>query len=115
MMKRVTLALLIVLLPIQSWAVVDMSLQKEALQFGTTLVSSSDNHHPCHQVVLSTDDQNTEDKKTSCNACSLCMAFSATLIANPTLRFESPKQSYFISVLGFSSEDLVLGNKPPIL
>ncbi|WP_286307780.1 hypothetical protein [Polynucleobacter sp. HIN5] len=29
---------MVAILPIQSWAVVDMSLQKEALQFGNTVI-----------------------------------------------------------------------------
>ncbi len=116
MLKKLTLILLVAILPIQSWAVVDMSLQKEALQFGKTVISSQDSYHPCHQeVVQNADDQSTETNQTSCYACSLCMAFGATLITNPILRFESPTQSLFTVLRIFSSEDLVLGNKPPIL
>ena len=116
MFRRLALIFLIAILPIQSWAVVDMSLQKEALQFGSTANFSQDSHHPCHQeVVLNADDQDTESNQTSCYACSLCMAFGATLITNPILRFESPTQSLFTDLQRFSSEDLVLGNKPPIL
>ena len=116
MFRRLALICLIAILPIQSWAVVDMSLQKEALQFGSTSISSQGIHHPCHQeVVQNADDQSTETNQTSCYACSLCMAFGATLITNPILRFESPTQSLFTVLRIFSSEDLVLGNKPPIL
>ncbi len=116
MFRRLALICLIAILPIQSWAVVDMSLQKEALQFGSTAISSQDSHHPCHQeVALNSDDQGGESKHTSCYACSLCMAFGATLITNPILRFESPTQSLFTDLQRFSTEDLVLGNKPPIL
>ena len=116
MVKQLVLTLLVAILPIQSWAVVDMSLQKEALHFGSTSIASRDSHHPCHQeVALNSDDQGTESNQTSCYACSLCMAFGATLITNPILRFESPTQSLFTNLQGFSSEDLVLGNKPPIL
>jgi hypothetical protein len=43
------------------------------------------------------------------------MAFGATLITNPILRFESPTQSLFTDLQRFSSEDLILGIKPPIL
>jgi len=116
MLRKIALILLITILPIQSWAVVDMSLQKEASQFGSTLISSQDSHHPCHQeAALSSDEQSTESNQTSCYACSLCMAFGATLLTNPILRFESPTQGLFTNLPGFSSEDLVLGNKPPIL
>ena len=116
MVKQLLLTLLVAILPIQSWAVVDMSLQKEALQFGNTVISSQDAHHPCHQeVVLNADDQNAESNQASCYACSLCMAFGATLITNPILRFESPTQSLFTDLQRFSCEDLVLGIKPPIL
>lgn len=116
MVKQLVLTLLVAILPIQSWAVVDMSLQKEALQFSDTSISSKDSHHPCHQeVVLHSDEQGIESKQTSCHACSLCMAFGATLITNPTLRFKSPTQSLFSDLQRFSSEDLVLGNKPPII
>jgi hypothetical protein len=116
MLRKLALSFLITILPIQSWAVVSMSLQKEVLQFGSTSISSQDSHHPCHQeVALNSDDQSTESNQTSCYACSLCMAFGATLITNPILRFESPTQSLFTDLPGFSSEDLVLGNKPPIL
>ncbi|WP_286307783.1 hypothetical protein [Polynucleobacter sp. HIN5] len=55
------------------------------------------------------DDQSTESNQASCYACSLCMAFGATLITNPILRFESPTQSLFTVLQRFSSEDLVLG------
>lgn len=116
MLRRLVLILLIAILPIQSWAVVDMSLQKEALQFGSTLISSQDGHHPCHQeAVLNSDDQGTESNQASCYACSLCMAFGASLITNPIVRFKSPTQSLFTHLHGFSSEDQILGNKPPIL
>ncbi len=116
MVKQLLLSLLIAVLPIQSWAVVDMSLQKEALQFGSGSISSKYSHHPCHQeAALNADDQNTESNQASCYSCSLCMAFGATLITNPFLRFESPTQSLFTDLQRFSSEDLVLGNKPPIL
>ncbi len=116
MVKQLLLTLLVAILPIQSWAVVDMSLQKEALQFGSASISSKESHHPCHQeVVLNSDDQNTEGNHASCYACSLCMAFGATLITDPILRFESPAQSLFSDLQRFSSEDLVLGIKPPIL
>jgi len=116
MLKKLTLSFLIAILPIQSWAVVDMSLQKQALQFGSTAISPQDSHHPCHQeVVLNADDQSTEGNQASCYACSLCMALGATLITNPILRFESPTQSLFTDLQRFSSEDLVLGIKPPIL
>jgi hypothetical protein len=115
MLRRFILHLLIALVPIQSWAVVDMSLKKETSVFVNASNAVQNNYHPCHQEALSADDQSTDVNQTSCNACSLCMAFGASLISNPTLRFESPTQSFFISVLGFSSEDLILGNKPPIL
>ena len=116
MFRRLALIILITILPIQSWAVVDMSLQKQALQFGSTAISPQDSHHPCHQeVVLNADDQSTESNQAGCYACSLCMAFGATLITNPILRFESPTQSLFTDLQRFSSEDLVLGIKPPIL
>lgn len=116
MLRKVALSLLITILPIQSWAVVDMSLKKEALQFGNSSISSQYSHHPCHQeVALNSDDQSVESNQSSCYACSLCMAFGATLIANSNLRFESPTQSLFTDLQGFSSEDPVLGNKPPIL
>jgi hypothetical protein len=52
MLKKLTLSLLIAILPIQSLAVVDMSLQKQALQFGSTAISPQDSHHPCHQELL---------------------------------------------------------------
>ena len=51
MLRRLTLMLLITILPIQSWAVVDMRLQKEALQLSTSSVPSQDTHHLCHQDV----------------------------------------------------------------
>lgn len=116
MLRRLTLMLLITILPIQSWAVVDMRLQKEALQLSTSSVPSQDTHHLCHQdVAANADDQNTESNHASCNACSLCMAFGAILMNNSILRFDSPAQSFFTHLQSFNSEDLSLGNKPPIL
>ena len=116
MLRQSVLILLIAILPIQSWAVVDMSLQKEALQFGSPSISSQDSHHPCHQeATLNADDQDTESSQASCHACSLCMAFGATLITNPIMRFESPTQSLFTDLPRLIGEVPTLGNKPPIL
>ncbi len=116
MFKQMTLAFLIALLPIQSWAVLDMSFKKEASLFMNASNTLQDNHHPCHQELsLNSDEHNVQSNQPSCNACSLCMAFGAVLITNPILRFESPAQSFLTHLSGFSSEDPVLGNKPPIL
>ncbi len=107
MVKQLLLSLLIAVLPIQSWAVVDMSLQKEALQFGSGSISSKYSHHPCHQeAALNADDQNTESNQASCYSCSLCMAFGATLITNPFLRFESPTQSLFTDLQDLAAKIL---------
>lgn len=116
MLKRLALFLLITILPIQSWAVVDMRLQKETLPFVPVSIPAQVSHHPCHQEVnLSPDGQSSETNQASCNACSLCMAFGAILASDWILHFESPSQSFSTHLPRFSSEDIVLGHKPPIL
>lgn len=116
MIKRFSLFFLIVLVPIQSWAVVDMSLQKEAMQFDIVLKSSDNSHHPCHQeMVHGAETENSEVGKVNCNACSLCIAFGTGLTSNLSLHLESPTQFFFTDLPQFGSEDLLLVIKPPIL
>ena len=115
MVRRYTLAFLIAILPIQSWAVVDMRLDQEKIQMGLVDSQVNDVHHACHQEVAKFDSEDSSTtKQSNCHSCSLCMAFGGVFFLNPVLQFNSPNQSFFTKPLIFLSQEPNLTSKPPI-
>lgn len=120
MLKKVLLISLIVLTPVQAWAVLDMSMQKQLFSVaseGRELVRS----HLCHPaedspvVGRSMDgDEGLNASGERCYSCTLCMAFgllpsSASLMPND--RFT---QTLHASVKTLAGIDRIVLNKPPI-
>jgi len=115
MVRRFILVFLIALLPIQSWAVVDMRLEREKIQIGLVGPQANDVHHACHQEVANTPlEDSSSTKQSNCNSCSLCMAFGGIFFHNPVVRLDSPSQSFFTKPLILFSQELTLTSKPPI-
>jgi hypothetical protein len=115
MVRRYILAFLIALLPIQSWAVVDMRLEREKIQMGLVDSQLNDAHHACHQEVAKSDSEDSSTtKQSNCHSCSLCMAFGGIFFHNPVVQLDSPSQSFFTKPLILFSQELTLTSKPPI-
>jgi hypothetical protein len=115
MVSRYILAFLIALLPIQSWAVVDMRLEREKIQLGLVDSQVNDTHHACHQEVAKSDSEDSSTtKQSNCHSCSLCMAFGGIFFHNPVVQLDSPSQSFFTKPLILFSQELTLTSKPPI-
>jgi hypothetical protein len=115
MLRKLILILLILLAPLQAWAVVDMSFKH------TTVVSSAEGDtslHPCHQDVQTSSADSSQNhnqiEDADCNSCVLCMSFAHFSYQLP----ESPT-SYVLTFSGgktfFVSHQTPSPNKPPIL
>jgi hypothetical protein len=115
MLKKLALIFLILTLPIQAWAVSDMSFKYQSTVVDVETQKSA---HSCHQDlrVSTTDDSvpQNQSKESSCNSCVLCMAF-----APYSYQFLISHISYsLISNIGnisFASYDTPALSKPPIL
>lgn len=120
-MHKLFLSILIALMPIQSWAVLDMRLQH---QMGITqAVYSTDednpNAHPCHQesVAKTAGDvgESSHAENAGCNSCTLCMAFGLPFSISSNLSLGDFGQRFLVSPRTFQSQDLATLSKPPIL
>jgi hypothetical protein len=85
MLKKLLLIILIVFVPVQSWAITSMGLQldQSANQHSQSLVSVP--VHACHQNVEQQSEHEQAQKSkddSSCSSCTLCMAIG--LIQIPT-------------------------------
>jgi hypothetical protein len=118
MMQRLVFLLLIGILPIQSWAVADMCLQKGSAQLSLVQSPSESIHYACHELSSEVDSEAfvaNADQVPNCASCSLCMSFGSLLLPHLVLRFDSPSQSFYTSDLIFLSEDHLKAIKPPII
>ena len=120
MFKKILLALLVVLTPVQAWAVLDMGVQKQLaspVAESHELVAS----HPCHQdgadmAQHSMDNQQAIDAGGDrCHSCTLCMAFgllpnSVTLLVAD--RYSQTFHTTLKTLMGIDSSVVI---KPPIL
>jgi hypothetical protein len=115
MLRKLILIFLILLAPLQAWAVVDMSFKHTAVAAST---EGNTSLHPCHQDTQTSSADSPQDHNqtsgTECNSCVLCMSFAhfSYLLA------ESPT-SYVLTFSGgktiFVSHQTPAPNKPPIL
>jgi hypothetical protein len=112
---------LIALMPIQSWAVLDMGFQH---QVGVTQVvdatqEAKSNAHPCHQESLTNQSgdggESIHAENAGCNSCTLCMAFGLPVFFGPKLDQVDFSQRFFVSLETFQSQDPASLIKPPIL
>ncbi len=121
MFRKLFITSLIALMPIQSWAVLDMGFQH---QVGVTQVvdatqEAKSNAHPCHQESLTnqSDDggESIHAENAGCNSCTLCMAFGLPVFFGPKLDQVDFSQRFFVSLETFQSQDPAILIKPPIL
>lgn len=114
MLKKFLTILLILLAPLQAWAVIDMSLKHTAV----VAVESNASLHPCHQDIQTTaadgSQNHTKTDDGECNSCTLCMGFAHFEYQSPqsptsyALTFDADN-SFFVS------HQSPAPNKPPIL
>ena len=121
MFKRLLLISLIALIPVQAWAVLDMSMQKQ-LVTPVTVSHETVASHPCHQVLDSVSSEHSIDSQLvqkdggdRCYSCTLCMAFGllpnsvALLVAD---RYSQTFHTTLKTLMGIDSSVVI---KPPIL
>jgi len=127
MLRKLFLISLIALMPIQSWAVLDMSFKHQAVEAQAAIpgaearsqASSAPSSHPCHQESLANISgdigESNHAENAGCNSCTLCMAFGLPFFFSPNLAQGDFTQRFFVSLETFQSQDLASLNKPPIL
>ena len=121
MFKRLLLISLIALIPVQSWAVLDMSMQKQLVtpvRVSHETVAS----HPCHQVLDSVSSEHfidsqlvQKDSGDRCYSCTLCMAFGLLPNSLGLLVADHYSQILHTSLKTLAGIDRTVLSKPPIL
>ena len=120
MFKRLLLISLIALIPVQAWAVLDMSMQKQLVST-VTQIHEPVVSHPCHQdgkdVAQHSMDaqQAVEVSGDRCYSCTLCMAFGLLPNSFALLVADRYSQTFSTSLKTLTGIDLSVANKPPIL
>ena len=120
MLKRLLLVSLIALIPVQAWAVLDMSMQKQLVST-VTQIHEPVVYHPCHQdgkavAQHSMDDQQTvEMSRDRCYSCTLCMAFGLLPNSIGSVVADRYTQTFHTNHKILTGIDLAVVNKPPIL
>lgn len=121
MLRKLFLSSLIALMPIQSWAVLNMGFQHQVgnaqVVHATEEVRSS--AHPCHQESAANTSGDHGDsshaENAGCNSCTLCMAFGLPFSFSSDLSLGDFGQRFVVSLQTFKSQDLAALSKPPIL
>lgn len=114
MLRKIFLISLVLLLPVQAWAGLDMSFKH---QTNMAVVAAQEISHNCHQASASNEEgakSSAQSEGKGCNSCALCIGFG--FIPTPssfnhitfTAIFNSGKTS-------FASRDVSALIKPPIL
>lgn len=120
MFKRLLLVSLIALIPVQAWAVLDMSMQKQIVS-AVTQIHEPVVSHPCHQdgkdvAQHSMDDQQAvEVSGDRCYSCTLCMAFGLLPNSIGSVVVGRYIQTFYTNHKILTGIDLAVVNKPPIL
>ena len=116
MLRNCLLILLIVLLPIRSWASERMGIQMaQQTQSMQTMTDGDDSH--CEMMQSEPNIPNSQSEhhdKPSCKVCSMCMAFA---FIQPSISININHPSYQLAVrklLLIDSASLALPIKPPI-
>ena len=121
MLRKLFIASLIALMPIQSWAVLDMGFQHQVgyTQALHTTEEAKSSAHPCHQESFANTSSDTGEsshaEKSGCNSCTLCMAFGLPFFFSSDLSLGDFGQRFLVSPRIFQSQDLATLSKPPIL
>lgn len=119
MLRKIFLVFLVMLTPVQAWAVLDMGMQK-MLVTPVSQMQESVAAHPCHQdgdaAQHSMDShQAIEVSGDRCYSCTLCMAFALLPDSVPALITDRFTQTFSTSLKTLTGIDLSVANKPPIL
>jgi hypothetical protein len=119
MLKKIFLVFLVMLTPVQAWAVLDMGMQKMLVN-PVSQMQESVAAHPCHQdgdaAQHSMDShQAIEVSGDRCYSCTLCMAFALLPDSVPALITDRFTQTFSTSLKTLTGIDLSVANKPPIL
>jgi len=119
MLRKIFLVFLVMLTPVQAWAVLDMGMQK-MLVTPVSQIQESVAAHPCHQdgdaAQHSMDShQAIEVSGDRCYSCTLCMAFALLPDSVPALITDRFTQTFSTSLKTLTGIDLSVANKPPIL
>jgi hypothetical protein len=117
MFRNCLLILLVVLLPIRSFASESMGFSMAQPTHSMAMMADSDASH-CEMMQSSHSNQDSQSEQydnPTCNACSLCMAFAFVAPStNMNMNFYS-HQLTVREVLLIDSASLALPLKPPIL
>lgn len=119
MLKKTLLIFLVMLTPVQAWAVLDMGMQKMHAA-PVRQMQESVAAHPCHQDGDATQQsldshQAIEVSGDRCYSCTLCMAFGLLPNSVPALITDRFTQTFSTSLKTLTGIDLSVANKPPIL
>ena len=119
MLRKIFLVFLVMLTPVQAWAVLDMGMQK-MLVTPVSQMQESVVAHPCHQDGDTTQQsldshQAIEVSGDRCYSCTLCMAFGLLPDSVPALITDRFTQTFSTSLKTLTGIDLSVANKPPIL
>lgn len=119
MLRKIFLVFLVMLTPVQAWAVLDMGMQK-MLVTPVSRMQESVAAHPCHQDGDATQQsldshQAIEVSGDRCYSCTLCMAFGLLPNSVPALITDRFTQTFSTSLKTLTGIDLSVANKPPIL
>ena len=119
MLRKIFLVFLVMLTPVQAWAVLDMGMQK-MLVTPVSQIQESVAAHPCHQDGDATQQsldshQAIEVSGDRCYSCTLCMAFALLPDSVPALITDRFTQTFSTSLKTLTGIDLSVANKPPIL
>jgi hypothetical protein len=119
MLRKIFLVFLVMLTPVQAWAVLDMGMQKMHAA-PVSQMQESVAAHPCHQdgdaAQHSMDShQAIEVSGDRCYSCTLCMAFALLPDSVPALITDRFTQTFSTSLKTLTGIDLSVANKPPIL
>jgi len=117
MFRNCLLILLVVLLPIRSFASESMGFSMAQPTHSMAMMADSDASH-CEMMQSSHSNQDSQSEQhdnPTCNACSLCMAF-AFAVPSTTMNMNFYSHQLTVrEVLLIDSASLALPLKPPIL
>jgi len=120
-LRNLFISSLIALMPLQSWAALDMGFQHQAgnTQAVHATEEAKSSAHPCHQESLANTSgdigESSHAENAGCNSCTLCMAFGLPFFFSSDLSLGDFGQRFLVSLQTFQSQDLATLSKPPIL
>ena len=119
MLRKIFLVFLVMLTPVQAWAVLDMGMQK-VLVIPVSQMQESVVAHPCHQdgdvAQHSMDSQQAiEVSGDRCYSCTLCMAFGLLPNSVGLLVADRYSQTFHTTLKTLMGIDSSVVIKPPIL